>query len=87
MSSSVSPEIIAELAYLSQETRTSYALTVAATTLLLYDTVLCIEKEVNYVWGSPKTSRRVSRILYVYNRYMSVIWNILTLALVDFLQR
>lgn len=51
--------------------------------LLLYDTVLCIEKEVNYVWGSPKTSRRVSRILYMYNRYMSVIWNILTLALIS----
>ncbi len=54
-----------------------YALLIALT---VYDALLCIDLEAKHVWRSPKTSRKISRILYIYNRYLSILWNILTLG-------
>lgn len=42
----------------------------------MYDAILCINMEVRYVWRSPKASRTLSRLLYIYNRYMSILWNL-----------
>ncbi len=50
--------------------------------LLVYDVLLCIDKEVRYVWGAPKALCKLSRFLYIYNRYMSILWNLLDLGLI-----
>ncbi|KAL1937371.1 hypothetical protein VTO73DRAFT_13777 [Trametes versicolor] len=61
--------------------RTIDTIYVVIPVLLAYDALLCMEKEVQYVWWSPKAERKLSRLLYIYNRYMSIIWNTLTLGL------
>ncbi|EIW57022.1 uncharacterized protein TRAVEDRAFT_49833 [Trametes versicolor FP-101664 SS1] len=38
--------------------------------------------EVRYVWQSLKASRKLSRLLYVYNRYMSILWNLLVFGVI-----
>lgn len=48
--------------------------------LLLYDVLLCMDKEVQYVWQSPKTSRKLSRVLYTFNRYMPFLYNIMSVG-------
>lgn len=54
-----------------------YALSIA---LIVYDALLCIDLEAKHVWRSPKTSRKISRVLYIYNRYLSILWNTLTVG-------
>ncbi|OJT06148.1 hypothetical protein TRAPUB_3083 [Trametes pubescens] len=46
--------------------------------LLLYDILLTSGQEYQYIWRAPKTS--VSRILYVWNRYMFLLYLILSLG-------
>lgn len=41
-----------------------------------------MDMEVRYVWRSPRASRKLSRLLYIYNRYMSILWNLLNLELI-----
>ncbi|KAL1938453.1 hypothetical protein VTO73DRAFT_11693 [Trametes versicolor] len=80
MSSSLSA-IIAELVASYQSARTFNSITVAVATLLAYDLLLCIGKEVQYAWRSPEAARSVPRVLYIFNRYMPVLWSILNLRL------
>ncbi|KAL1937392.1 hypothetical protein VTO73DRAFT_13798 [Trametes versicolor] len=79
MSSSDS-EFIAEFVAIYQGVKTVYTINVAVVALLVYDALLCIEKEVLYVWRAPKAERKLSRFLYIYNRYMSVLWNLLEMV-------
>lgn len=45
----------------------------------MYDAILCIGKEVQFAWQSPaERSRKISRVLYIYNRYMSLLWNLMS---------
>lgn len=46
--------------------------------LLLYDVVLTLGREYQYIWRSPKSW--VSRALYVLNRYTVLLYNILNLG-------
>lgn len=51
--------------------------------LLVYDALLCTDQEVQYVWrASASGFRKLSRVLYIYNRYMSMLWNILNAVLI-----
>ncbi|EIW57012.1 uncharacterized protein TRAVEDRAFT_49821 [Trametes versicolor FP-101664 SS1] len=79
MSSSDSSSI-AEVVFISQSVRTNYTIDMLIATLLVYDALLCVDMEVRYVWRAPKASRKLSRLLYIYNRYMSILWNLLSLG-------
>ncbi|KAL1937385.1 hypothetical protein VTO73DRAFT_13791 [Trametes versicolor] len=59
MSSSTSA-VIAELLSVYEGRKTSNYINVAVPTLLAYDALLCIGKEVRYVWRSPKKERKRS---------------------------
>lgn len=49
-----------------------------AIVLLLYDIVLTLRQEYEYIWRSPKSS--FSRLLYAWNRYMILFFSVLTLG-------
>lgn len=49
-----------------------------AVALLLYDVLLTSGQEYQYIWREPKAW--VSRVLYMWNRYMSFLYNILQLG-------
>ncbi|KAL1938451.1 hypothetical protein VTO73DRAFT_11691 [Trametes versicolor] len=72
--SSVSSASDAELVSFYQDTRTINNVDVAITTLLAYDALLCIDNEIQYVWRSPKTSRKLSPIIYLYNSCTALGW-------------
>ncbi|KAL1938077.1 hypothetical protein VTO73DRAFT_11906 [Trametes versicolor] len=64
----------------ARSTRVSCTVAVVIATLIVYDALLCIDLEAKHVWRSPKTSRKISRVLYIYNRYLSILWNTLTVG-------
>ncbi|EIW57029.1 uncharacterized protein TRAVEDRAFT_49841 [Trametes versicolor FP-101664 SS1] len=66
-----------------QDTRTINNVDVAIAMFLAYDALLCIDKEIQYVWRSPKTSRKLSPIIYMYNRYMALLRILVVLSLVS----
>ncbi|EIW57019.1 uncharacterized protein TRAVEDRAFT_49830 [Trametes versicolor FP-101664 SS1] len=72
----------AELISAYQSMRTDHIITVVIATLLLYDAIVCMDMEVQYVWRAPKASHKLSRLLYIYNRYMSILWNLLDIGLI-----
>lgn len=51
-------------------------LTVFSPALLIYDFLICIDMEIRYVWQPSHTSRKFSRILYLYNRYIPLLYNV-----------
>ncbi|EIW57006.1 uncharacterized protein TRAVEDRAFT_49817 [Trametes versicolor FP-101664 SS1] len=71
---------VSEIVDAAHDVRTGDMIDVVVVALLVYDALLCLDKEVRYVWHSPKASRKLSRLLYIYNRYMSVVWNILAIG-------
>ncbi|KAL1938460.1 hypothetical protein VTO73DRAFT_11700 [Trametes versicolor] len=74
MSNSSNAEVIAEIVSVSQITRTDVTITMSIAALLIYDALLCMDKEVEYVWCSPKASRKLSRFLYLYNSCTALDW-------------
>ncbi|KAL1937394.1 hypothetical protein VTO73DRAFT_13800 [Trametes versicolor] len=73
---------MAELIAAYQNVRTYNIIAVVIATLLVHDALLCMDMEVRYVWRSPKASRKLSKFLYIYNQYMSILWNLLSLVLI-----
>ncbi|KAL1937160.1 hypothetical protein VTO73DRAFT_14502 [Trametes versicolor] len=67
MSSSGSA-ITAQVIATYQELTTVITLNIVVTALLLYDVILTSGREYQYIWRSPKSW--VSRVLYMWNRYM-----------------
>ncbi|OJT03954.1 hypothetical protein TRAPUB_5355 [Trametes pubescens] len=61
-----------------QEEATINVLAIVATVLLLYDTLLTSGQECRYIWRSGTSW--VSRLLYVWNRYMSPLYLSLNLG-------
>ncbi|KAL1937376.1 hypothetical protein VTO73DRAFT_13782 [Trametes versicolor] len=80
MSDPSTSTVIAETIYAYQETRKENTINVVAATLLAYDALLCIGKELRYVWQSPNTPPTFSQILYLSNRYIPILWNVLYLG-------
>ncbi|EIW57000.1 uncharacterized protein TRAVEDRAFT_49811 [Trametes versicolor FP-101664 SS1] len=80
MSNPFTPMAIAETIYAYQETRKENTINVMAATLLAYDALLCLGKELRYVWQSPNAPPTFSQILYLSNRYIPILWNVLYLG-------
>ncbi|KAL1937254.1 hypothetical protein VTO73DRAFT_13923 [Trametes versicolor] len=72
--SAVAEQIIATY----QDATSITALVIAVTVLLLYDAILTAGQEYQYIWRSPKTW--VPRVLYLWNRYISLLYNLLSLG-------
>ncbi|KAL1937387.1 hypothetical protein VTO73DRAFT_13793 [Trametes versicolor] len=81
MSSSDS-SIVSEIVAASDTASTLHTIYMVIASLLVYDAILCMDMEVRCVWRAPKASRKLSRLLYMYNRYMSILWNLLYLGLI-----
>ncbi|EIW57005.1 uncharacterized protein TRAVEDRAFT_49816 [Trametes versicolor FP-101664 SS1] len=79
MSSAASASSV-EISAAYEGLRTANTIFVVVATLLLYDVLLCMDKEVQYVWQSPNTSRKLSRVLYTFNRYMPFLYNIMSVG-------
>ncbi|KAI0628083.1 hypothetical protein C8Q77DRAFT_1162472 [Trametes polyzona] len=71
---SLVPEVIA--AYESVTINIEFAL--AVTAILLYDTILTLDKEIQNIWRSPR--RWHQRALYIINRYAVLVGHILELG-------
>ncbi|KAH9852819.1 hypothetical protein C2E23DRAFT_134565 [Lenzites betulinus] len=61
----------AAVAALYQFMRTANTCGIAATVMLVYDYVLCLDREYQYVWRSRKS--KASRLVYLYIRYISLL--------------
>ncbi|KAI0780840.1 hypothetical protein BD413DRAFT_13354 [Trametes elegans] len=53
---------------------------IAAAVLFLYDNLLNLDREIQFIWASPKNA---ASLLYLYNRYIPVLWSCLGQALIS----
>ncbi|KAI0351094.1 hypothetical protein OH77DRAFT_968479 [Trametes cingulata] len=68
--------VTAETIELYQQLIPSISCGIAVAALLLYDALLCIDREWRLIWRKP---RSVASALYFVNRYLPIVWNVLPL--------
>ncbi|KAH9852811.1 hypothetical protein C2E23DRAFT_823730 [Lenzites betulinus] len=78
MSSSAGSTPAAAVAMIYQLVRTSSTCGIAATVMFVYDYVLCLDREYQYVWRSRRS--KASRLVYLFVRYISLLNNMMASA-------
>ncbi|KAH9852851.1 hypothetical protein C2E23DRAFT_885226 [Lenzites betulinus] len=66
---------------LYQEVRTTIACIIAPTVVYVYDYILCLGRESQYVWHSGKS--KASRLVYLYIRYISLMNLVIALGTIE----
>ncbi|KAI0365857.1 hypothetical protein BV20DRAFT_1056130 [Pilatotrama ljubarskyi] len=73
---SSTPSSAAETIELYQQLIPNISCGIAVSVLLLYDTLLCADRESRLIW---QRSKSVASALYFVNRYLPIVWNVLPL--------
>ncbi|EIW56803.1 uncharacterized protein TRAVEDRAFT_49625 [Trametes versicolor FP-101664 SS1] len=76
--SSPNAAFVEEVIAVYQEATTAISLSIVITVMLVYDVLLTSGKEYQYIWRSPKSW--FSRVLYLWNRYMCLLNNVMVLG-------
>ncbi|KAI0351085.1 hypothetical protein OH77DRAFT_1430099 [Trametes cingulata] len=74
--SSATASLDAQIVQLYQQLIPNISCGIAVSVLLIYDTILCSDRECRLIWRKPKS---IASSLYFVNRYLPIVWNVLPL--------